>query len=229
MEKIHRHFEDELEEMREKLVRLGGMAEEAIRKAVKALLERNAVLAREVVDEDEAVDRLELAIDQCCTDILARHQPIARDLRLITTALKITPDIERIADLATNIAERTIELAEEPPLRNVVDIPVMAERASTMLRQALDSFVKGDAELARSVILLDDDLDAWMDHTFRVMVTHMLEDPKNITRALRHVIVAKNLERIGDQVTNVCEMVVYMVEGRVIKHMGEEGLEGMAD
>jgi phosphate transport system protein len=225
MKKIHRHFEDELEALSEKVQRLGGLAEEAIRKSVASLLDRDSNLAREVIDGDEEADRLELEIDHVCMEILARHQPIAKDLRFVTTALKITPDLERIADLAANLALRAIELNEEPRLAEVVDIPVMAERARGMLRGALDAFAQGDAQAARRIISLDDELDKWMEHTFRVMVTHMLEKPQNITRCLRHTMAAKNLERMGDQVTNVCEMIVYMVEGRMIRHMGDAGLE----
>jgi phosphate transport system protein len=227
MERTH-NFETQLELLSDKLLCLGGLVEEAIGKSVRALVERNSKLAQEVAEGDRAIDQIELEIDELCMEILVRHQPMARDLRFITTAMKITPDLERIGDHAVNIAERAIELNEEPPLRALVDIPLMALTAQQMVRGALDAFVRESADAARSVIRMDDDLDRRMEQIFRVLLSHMIEDPKTITRALRLTFVAKYFERIGDQATNICELVVFMSEAKVIKHsaMGTDHRRG---
>jgi phosphate transport system protein len=218
MEKTVPPLHDQLRQLSEKILRLGGLVEQAIGLSVRSLVERDSHLAQEVVDGDTIIDSLELEIDDLCIEILARHQPMARDLRFITTAMKITPDLERMADHAANIAERAIELNEEPPLAAVVDIPFMAQRAQEMLRGALDSFVRADAQAARAVIQLDDELDRRMEQIFRVLLSHMMENPSTITRALRYTFIAKYFERIGDQATNICEQIVFMAEARVIKH-----------
>ena len=219
MDKTH-NFEELLSMLSEKVLRLGGLVEEAIGKAVRALVDRDSELGREVPAGDHEIDKLELEIDDLCLEILARHQPMARDLRFITTAMKITPDLERIGDHAVNISERALELNEEPPLRALVDIPLMARRAQQMVRGALDAFVRQNAQAAWSVIKMDDELDHRMEQVFRVLLSHMIEDPKTISRALRMTFVAKYFERIGDQATNICEQVVFMSEARVIKHAG---------
>jgi len=225
MDQSSTHFHEQLELLEEKLLRMGGMVEEAIGKSVRALIDRDSALAREVVEGDAEIDRMELEIDEQCMELLARHQPMARDLRFIATAMKVTPDLERIADHAVNVSERAIELNEEPPLNAAVDIPWMATRAQEMVRGALDAFVHSDAEAARAVIAMDADMDRRMEQTFRVLLSHMLEAPRTISRCLRMTFVAKYFERIADQATNVCELVVYMSEARVIKHTGvrEEG------
>ncbi len=212
------HFHEQLEQLQQKILRLGGMVEEAIGKSVRALTERDSELGRQVLEGDRAIDAIELEIDEDCMELLARNQPMARDLRLITTAMKITPDLERIADHAVNISERAIELNEEPPLAALVDIPEMARRAQTMVRGALDAFVRSDAGAAREVIRMDDDMDARMEQVFRVLLSHMLENPQTVSRSLRLTFVAKYFERIADQATNICELVIYAVEARVIKH-----------
>lgn len=213
-----RHFEEQLDILSEKILVLGGLVEEAIGKSVSALVDRDSDLAHQVIADDANVDRLELEIDQLCMEMLALQQPFARDLRFVTTAMKITTDLERIGDLAGNISERAIELNEEPQLKPFIDIPLMARRAQEMVRGALDAFVRRDAKAAREVIRMDDDLDDRMEQIFRELLSFMLENPKAITRALRLTFVAKYFERIGDQATNVCEQVVYLAEGRVIKH-----------
>jgi len=223
MDKRHGHFLEELERLREKLLRLGGMVEEAIGKSVRALVERRDELAREVIEGDAEVDRLELDIDELCVELLALHQPMAKDLRFIATAMKITPDLERMADHAVNISERALELNREPPLKPLVDIPWMARRAQEMVHGALDAFVRADSEAARRIILLDDELDRRMEGVFHDLFSHMLEDPGVIGRAVRLTFVAKHFERIGDQATNVCEQVIYMAEARVVKHRPLEG------
>jgi len=224
MEPLHRHFEQEIETLRETILRLGGLVEEAIGRALIALVQRDDAVARAVVEADNAVDRLELQIDGHCMEILALHQPFARDLRFVTTAMKITTDLERIADLAVNMCERATELNREPQLKPFIDIPLMGQRAQEMVRGALNAFVRQDALAARQVIAMDDELDARMEQIFRELVSYMLERPDSITRALRLTFVAKYLERMGDQATNICEQVVYMVEGQVIKHPGVAGV-----
>jgi len=222
MERSVTHFEGQLEEIAEKVLRLAGMAEDAIGRSVRALTERDRAIAAEVIDGDVEVDRLELEIDHLCLEVLARHQPMAGDLRFVTTAMKITPDLERIADHAVNISERALELSEEPPLLALVDLPLMAARAQEMVRGALDAFVRRDSAKAWEVIAMDDDLDQRMESTFRVLLSHMIEDPRTISRALRLTFVAKYFERIGDMATNICEQVVFMCEARVVKHARTE-------
>ena len=211
-------FGDQLQELSGLLLRMGGMCEEAIGLALEALTNRDAEVARQVIEGDKEIDKLELEIDSLCMEILARHQPMARDLRLITTAIKVTPDLERIADHAVNICQRAIELQEEPPLNALIDMPLMAKHSQKMVRGALDAFVREDSEAAWAVIRMDDELDRRLEQTFRVLLSHMIENPKTISRCLRTMFVAKYFERIGDQATNVCEQVVYMNEARVIKH-----------
>ena len=220
MEKIERHFEKELERLTETILHLGGAAERAIGSALRALADRNPALAASIVSEDEEMDQLELEVDQICTDLLALRQPIARDLRFIITALKIAPELERIGDLASNIAERAIELSDEPMLKPLIDIPRMATITQSMVRDSLDAFVRRDSRSAAQVIARDDEVDALMEQLFRELLSYMIEDPKTISRALRLMMVAKYLERIGDGATNICEMVVYLVDGRVIRHGG---------
>lgn len=226
MEKIERHFERELERLGSELLRLGGLVEQAIDRSVQALVERDSGLAKRVIEEDQQIDLLENEIDSLCMDLLALRQPIARDLRFITTALKITPDLERMADHAVNIAERAVELNAEPPLKPLIDIPRLARLARDMVHDALDAFLRRDAASARAIIPRDDAVDQLMEQLFRELLSFMMEDPRTITRAMRLIFVAKYFERIGDQATNVCEMVVYMVEGRVVKHGGLSGPHG---
>lgn len=215
---MERHFETQLETLAATVQRMGGLVEQAIGRSVEALVKRDADLAALVIREDQAVDQLELEVDQLVMETLARYQLAARDLRFVTTAMKIAPDLERMADHAVNICQRTIELAAEPPFKPLVDIPLMARRAQEMVRGALDAFINHDAAGARAVIAMDDDLDRRMEQVFRVLLSYMLEDPRTTTRSIRLTFVAKTFERIGDQATNICELVVYMAEGRVIKH-----------
>lgn len=218
MDKTYTHFQEQLDLLSEKLLRLGGIVEEAIGKSVRSLVDRDSELAREVIAKDGEIDRLELEIDSLCMESLALHQPMARDLRFLATAMKITPDLERIGDHAVNISERAIELNSEAPLQPLIDIPLMARRAQEMVRGALDALVNRDADAARRIIQMDDELDKRMEQVFRVLLSHMIENPETISRALRLTFVAKYFERIGDQATNICEQIVYMTEARVIKH-----------
>ena len=223
MDMTHRHFDAQLEDLSARVLRLGGLVEEAIGRSVRALVDRNSDLARQVIAADVDVDRLELEIDELCMEMLALHQPFARDLRFITTAMKITPDLERMADLAVNVSERALELNEEPHFRPQVDLPFMATKAREMVRRALDAFLRKDAAAARAVIAMDDELDRRMEQVFHELLSVMRERPESVTRALRLSFVAKYFERIGYQATNIAEQIVWMTEGRVIKHPGAGG------
>ena len=215
-----RHFDRNIEELKELLLRMGAMVEDQINESIRALIERDSAVAQRVIDSDSEIDRMELMIDQHTIELIAMMQPAAVDLRFVATAMKITPELERIADLAVDVCERAIELNREPPLKPLIDIPRLARMAQDMVRQSLDSFVRRDAALARQVIARDDEVDLLTEQSFRELLTYMLEDSKNISRAIRHTFIGKYFERIADGATNICEMVVYLVEGKVIKHSG---------
>lgn len=220
MERMERHIEKDLETLTREVLRLGSLVQEAVEGSLTALTERDPDAARRVIDGDEVLDQQELLIDQHGTDLLARYQPMAADLRFIIAALKITPEMERMGDLAVNISERAIELMEEPLLKPLIDIPRMAGIAVGMLRDSLEAFVRRDAERARAIIRRDDEMDRLMEQVFRELLSYMIEDPRTISRAIRLTFVAKYLERIADGATNICEMVVFMAEGRIIRHGG---------
>ncbi|MDQ7006315.1 MAG: phosphate signaling complex protein PhoU [Acidobacteriota bacterium] len=222
---MERKFELELEELAATIQRMGGLVEQAIERSVEALVRRDDDLARQVITEDLRIDALELEADKLAMQILARYQLAGRDLRFVTTAMKILPELERMADQAVNTAERAIELGAEPPVKPLIDLPKMAHRAREMVRGSLDAFVRRDAEQAREVIALDDELDHRTEAIFRELVSYMMEDPATITRSIRLTFVAKYFERIGDQATNVAEQVIYMVEGTVVRHprLSKEG------
>lgn len=211
-------FEQDLRHLREKLLAMGAKVEALIASSVRALTERDTPLAEKVVQSDKDVNRLEVEIDDLCRRILALRQPAASDLRLITTALKIVTDLERIGDLAVNIAERSIDLNQVPPLAPYVDTPKLAELAQTQVKKALDAFVSGDVDKAQEVLRGDDLLDALFLKIFNELLAYMMEDSKNIRRATALMFIAKHLERIGDHAMNVAEMVVYMVRGKDIRH-----------
>jgi phosphate transport system protein len=216
-----RHFDRDIEHLKELLLRMGAIVEHAMSDSIRALLERDTALAEQVIASDTDVDRMELEIDQVTVELIAKMQPAAVDLRFVTTTMKITPELERIADLAVDVAERAIELNREPPLKPLIDIPRMAGMAQEMVRQSLDAFVRRDAALAREVIARDDEVDRLTEQSFRELLTYMLEDSRNISRAIRLTFIGKYFERIADGATNICEMVVYLVEGKVIKHSNE--------
>jgi phosphate transport system protein len=215
-----RHYEQELQTLKERILLLGGMVEQMIDRAMKALVQRDAALARVVIDEDARVDAAELEVDHLCLSLLALRQPAASDLRFIATALKIVTDLERIGDLAVNIAERAIELNEEPPLKPYIDVPRMAALAAGMVRQALDAFVGRDPAQARGVLGSDAAVDALNVQLFRELLTYMIEEPKNVSRAMRITFIAKYLERVADHATNIAQMVIFMCEGRDVRHPG---------
>ncbi len=213
-------YEEELRKLREQLLLMAAKVEEMIANSMRALVERDSLLAREMIEFDHQINRIELESDEACLRILARRQPVASDLRFITIALKLVTDLERMGDLAVNICERVIELNDEPPLKAYLDLPRMAEAAQGMLRDALDAFVDADADRAKAVIERDSILDAYYADIFRVLLTYMMEDPRNIYRATRVQSIAKYLERIGDHATNLAESVVFMVGGKDIRHTG---------
>jgi len=200
------------------LLRLGAMVEEAMANSIRALMERDTDLAETVIANDDAIDRLELEIDQATLELIATMQPTAVDLRFVATLMKITPDLERIGDLAQDVAERVVELNREPPLKRLTDLPQLARAAQEMVHESLDAFVNRDANLAREVIERDDEVDALTESSFRGLLTYMMENPANIARAIRLAFVGKYFERMADSATNICEMVVYLVEAQVIKH-----------
>jgi phosphate transport system protein len=213
-----RHFDEELAELKATLVRMASLAEDQIDQALSALTNRNSDQARQVIARDHKVNALDVEIDEECLRLLALHQPAARDLRLVTTAMKISTELERISDLAENVCERTIELNEEPQLKPYIDIPRMGNLARTMVKESIDAFVKDDSALARKVLANDDLVDDLMEQIFRELLSYMIEDPHTITRAIRLSFVAKYLERIADHATNIAELVVYLVEGKIIRH-----------
>ncbi len=212
------HFQQELNELKSDLLRMAGLAERAISNAVVALVKRDTPLAEKTIREDAQINDLEIGVDERCLKLLALHQPLAADLRFITSAMRINVELERIGDLAVNIAERVISLNQDPQLKPYIDIPEMAEITGKMLRDVLDAFVKGDAALARSVCERDDQVDGLNDQVFRELLTYMLSDPQTITRAVHLIIVSRCLERIADHATNIAEGVIFMAKALVIKH-----------
>jgi phosphate transport system protein len=213
-----RHYEQELKELRDLLLAMGGKVEQAIAASVRSLVERDADLARKVKASDVEVNRLEVEIDSACRRILALRQPAASDLRFITTALKIVTDLERMGDLAVNIAERAIDLAQAPSLGPLHDLASLADLSEAQLRKALDAFVERDVAKAEEVMRGDDLLDALYLKIFNELLALMMEDPRAIRRATAVMFAAKHLERFGDHATNLAEMVVYMVRGTDIRH-----------
>jgi len=221
-----RHFQEELDQLKARLVAMAGRVEEAVRLAVEALLERDRAKAQRVIEMDEEINERELELDEAAIQLLALQQPMARDLRLITTALSITTDLERIGDHAVNIAEAVEYMLGAAPLPPLPEMEEMVRVANRMLGDALDAFIRGDAALARDVLRRDDRVDELHQNVFRILLTHMMEDPRRISTGMDLYIVSGNLERIADLATNIAEEVVYLVEGRTIKHRAQEWREG---
>jgi phosphate transport system protein len=216
---IYKAFDLELKELKEKLLHEAGLVERAIQDAIKALLERTSDLARKVIEEDDSINALEVGIDEFCLKLLALRQPAARDLRFITTAIKINYDLERIGDMAVNISERVLELNQEPQLKPYIDLPTMAAIVQTMVKESLDAFVKEDVQLALKVTQDDEKVDDYLDQIFRELLTYMMQDARTISRATRLIFIAKNLERMADHAVNIAELVIFMVEGKIIRHL----------
>jgi phosphate transport system protein len=215
---IHRHFDEELQDLKRKLIDMGAMVESQIQGAIRGLTERDSDLARRIIANDNRVNALDVEVDEMCLRLLALHQPTASDLRFVTTGMKISTELERMSDLAESISERVIELNEEPQLKPYIDLPRMANWSMRMVKDSLDAFVNRDAGLARKVCGDDDFVDDLNEQLFRELLSFMIENTQTITRAIRLTFVAKSIERIADHATNVAELVVYMVEGKIIRH-----------
>ena len=216
---MERHFDQDLQQLKERILYMGSLAETMIHIAIKALVERRKELVKDVYRQEEEVNRLHIEVDDRAIKMIALHQPAATDLRFITAAMKINSDLERIADQAVNISQTTEYLLEEPTLKPLIDVPRMAQIASEMLKDALDSFVNRDENLARSVLVRDDQVDDLKEQVFRELLTYMISDPSTIKRAIDLILISRNLERIADHATNIAEMVVFTVKGKTIRHL----------
>ena len=220
---MHRHFEDQMDELKERMLFMSGLVEKAIHTSLEALNDRDESQATQVIVDMEAqINELHLELDDRALQLLALQQPMAVDLRFITGTIKINSDLERMGDQAVNIAQRALSLVAQPALKPLIDIPHMADIAEKMVKDALDAFVRRDTELARQVVLRDDEVDNYRDLIFRELIAHMIKDPRHILQALDLILVSRNLERIADHATNIAEDVIYMVLGRDIRHHAEE-------
>ena len=221
-ERIVPHFQEELEELKARLLAMGGLAEDRVRTVLKALVDRDAALVEAVLGGDGPINQLHIEIDSRCFKLLALYQPMAVDLRAIVSAVKINTDLERVGDLAINIAEAVVRYMRHPPVKQLIDIPRMAEIAQQMLRDALDAYVERDTVKAQAVLNEDDRLDALKTQVFRELLTYMLQDPTTIEPSLDLILVSRHLERIGDHATNVAEDVIFMVSARDVRHHAGE-------
>jgi phosphate transport system protein len=219
-ERVVRHFQQELGLLKERLLAMGGLAEERVRAAVRALVERDASALAAVLSGDEPINQLHIEIDNRAFTLLALQQPMAIDLRMIVAAVKINTDLERVGDLAVNIAEASRRYLRHPPVKALVDLPRMAEIAESMLRDALDAFVGRDLALAQAVLDRDDQLDSLKSQVFRELLTHMMENPAKIEPSLDLILISRHLERIGDHATNIAEDIIFLVSARDVRHHG---------
>jgi phosphate transport system protein len=217
-ERVVRHFQEELEQLKTRLLEMGGLAEEEVRVAIKGLVERDNALIERAMTGDEPINAMHIEIDGRCFTLLALFQPMAADLRAIVAAVKINTDLERVGDLAVNIAEAARRYAQRPPVKKLIDIPRMAGIAQSMLRDSLDAFVRRDIQLAQQVLNEDDKLDALKTQIFRELLTYMLQDPATIEPALELILISRHLERIGDHATNIAEDVIFIVSARDVRH-----------
>jgi phosphate transport system protein len=221
-ERLVPHFQEELEQLKTRLLEMGGLAEDRVRTVLRALVERDSALVERVLAGDGPINQLHIEIDSRCFTLLALHQPMAVDLRAIVSAVKINTDLERVGDLAINIAEAVRRYLRHAAVKELIDIPRMADIAQRMLRDALDAYVRRDMTLARSVLNEDDTLDALKTQVFRELLTYMLQDPSTIEPALDLILVSRHLERIGDHATNVAEDVIFMVSARDVRHHAQD-------
>jgi phosphate transport system protein len=221
-ERIVPHFQEELEQLKTRLLEMGGLAEDRVRASVQALVERDSTLVDRVLAGDGPINQLHIEIDSRCFKLLALHQPMAVDLRAIVSAVKINTDLERVGDLAINIAEAARRYLRHPPVKELIDIPRMADIAQRMLRNALDSYVRRDLKLAHEVLNEDDLLDSLKTQVFRELLTYMLQNTATIEPALDLILISRHLERIGDHATNVAEDVIFMVSARDVRHHAGE-------
>jgi phosphate transport system protein len=220
MERVFRHFQDDLDVLKERVLAMGGLAEERVREAVRGLMDRDAAALDAVLSGDQPINDLHIELDDRCFKLLALHQPMAADLRVIVAAVKINTDLERVGDLAVNIGEAGKRYLRHAPVKPLIDIPRMGELAQSMLRDALDAFVRRDLALAEAVLVQDDTLDALKTQIFRELLTHMLQDPATIEPALDLILISRHLERIGDHATNVAEDVIFILSARDVRHPG---------
>ena len=224
---MERHFDTELDALKQDVIEMGTLAQEAIRNSIEALKTRRRELAASVIERDRVIDQLELRIDEKCIDLIARYQPMAKDLRLITTGMKINAELERIADLAVDIAQRTLELVDKPLLKPLIDIPKLTVLAQTMIREAIESFVRGDIELAKKVVLSDPEADGLRNAIQEELIDdYMVKDGSTAPRAVQLLLIARFLERICDHTTNIAENVIYMVQAEVVRHHPERLADG---
>ena len=220
---MERYVDQELKELNKDILRMGALAEEAIYKSVEALKNRGKEMAKSVIDNDANIDKLELAVDEQCIDLIARFQPMAKDLRFITTGMKINAELERIADIAVDIAQRTLEIADKPLLKPLIDIPKLAAVAQNMVKMSIDSFVKGDITLAKKVLLSDSEADQLRNVIQKELIEdYMVKDGTTAPRAVQLLLIARFLERICDHTTNIAEDVIYMVQAEVVRHHPEK-------
>jgi phosphate transport system protein len=219
---IHRHFDEQLDQLKSRLVRMGTLAESMIDRAIRSLIDRSPGRHPEVFRDEEQVNGLHIEVDERSVQILALQHPVAADLRLVLMCSKIAGELERIGDQAVNICQNTADLLRYPPLKPLIDIPLMSDAARRMLRESLDAFVRQDAALAQKVLDTDDEVDAFKDQVFRELLTYMMSDPGTIPRALALILVSRSLERVGDHATNIAEEVIYVAQGRDVRHHREE-------
>ena len=215
---MERHFDEELEALKKNVLKMASMVDDAVHKSVESLVDMDVEMVEKLIEDDQIIDLLEVEIDRQCLELLAKRQPMAVDLRFITSLQKINNDLERIGDLAINVAHASIYLAKHPPLKPLVDIPKMEEETRKMLRQAISAIVEKNSAAARQICLKDSEIDSLYVQVFREILTYMMEDNNNIKRGIRLILVAKHIERMADHVTNIAEDVVYMLEGKTIKH-----------
>ncbi|MFA6217935.1 MAG: phosphate signaling complex protein PhoU [Candidatus Omnitrophota bacterium] len=219
---MQRHFDDELKELLKDILKMAALTQESIFKSTEALKSRDRAQAQEVISHDNAIDELELAIDERCIDLIARYQPMAGDLRFISTGMKINADLERIADLSVDISERVLELVDKPLLKPLIDIPKLSVIAQNMVHDSIDAFVNKNVDLAKKVVLSDPEADKLRNLVQDELINdYMSVDPKTADRAVPLLLIARHLERICDHATNIAEDVVYLVEARVVKHHPE--------
>ncbi len=215
---MERHFDEELRQLKDRLLTMAGTAEQAVGRAMTALVDRDAARAEQVLQDDAVINQLEVEIEEQCLSLLARYQPEAKDLRTIAMVFKIVNDLERVGDQAVNVAERTLDLLKEPLLKPLIDLPRMAALAQQMLKESLDAFVQQEADLARAVCRRDDEVDRLNDQIYHELLVFMTRDPQTITRAMDLMLIGRHLERVADHATNIAEDVYYLVRGTTIKH-----------
>ena len=218
MDRVVPHFQEELEALQSRLLEMGGLAEERVRACIEALESRDLTVVAQVMAGDEPINQLHIEVDNRCFRLLALYQPMATDLRAIVSAVKINTDLERVGDLAVNIAEAAQRYTTHPPVKKLIDIPTMGTIAQTMLRDALDAYVRRDTALAHAVLNADDQLDALKTQVFRDLLTYMLKDPATVEPALDLILISRHLERIGDHATNIAEDVIFMVSAQDVRH-----------